>query len=138
MTRDKVRNVPASVLARLLTLAKETGDDYQTLLLAYAAERFLFRLGASDLRERFVLKGAMVLRIWSDHPYRATRDLDLLRRGDGSAHRSGATSKRSVRQQSSRMVCDSIPSRSISSRSGQIFRRGICRRPASPRLDQVP
>jgi hypothetical protein len=36
------------------------------------------------MRDRFVLKGAMLLRLWSDQPYRATRDLDLLRRGDGS------------------------------------------------------
>jgi hypothetical protein len=36
------------------------------------------------MRERFVLKGAMLLRLWSDQPYRATRDLDLLRKGDGS------------------------------------------------------
>lgn len=27
----------------------------------------------------------MVLRAWSDHRYRSTRDLDLLHRGDGSA-----------------------------------------------------
>lgn len=26
----------------------------------------------------------MLLRVWSDHPYRATRNLDLARRGDGS------------------------------------------------------
>ena len=83
MTRHEIRNVPASVQARLLTLAKKTGDDYQTLLIAYASERFLFRLGASAVRDRFVLKGAMLLRLWSEHPYRATRDLDLLRRGDG-------------------------------------------------------
>jgi hypothetical protein len=31
-----------------------------------------------------VLKGAMLLRLWADQPYRATRDLDLLRKGDGS------------------------------------------------------
>lgn len=85
MTRDEIRNMPASVLARLLGLAKKTGDDYQTLLVAYASERFLFRLGASALRDRFILKGAMLLRAWSEHPYRATRDLDLLRLGNGSA-----------------------------------------------------
>jgi hypothetical protein len=27
----------------------------------------------------------MLLRIWSEHPYRTTRDLDFLRRGDDSA-----------------------------------------------------
>lgn len=73
-----------SVAARLLNRARATGDDHQTLLTSYCLERFLYRLGSSDLRDRFVLKGAMLLRLWSDRPYRATRDLDLLRRGDGA------------------------------------------------------
>ncbi len=77
-------NIAASVTARLLNRAKATGVDFQTLLTTYCLERFLFRLGASDRRDRFVLKGAMLLRLWSDQPYRATRDLDLLRRGDGA------------------------------------------------------
>jgi hypothetical protein len=77
-------NLAASVAARLLNRARETGDDYQTLLASFCFERFLFRLGRSTLRDRFVLKGAMLLRLWSEHPYRATRDLDLLRLGDGS------------------------------------------------------
>ncbi len=85
MTRETKRNIPASILGRLLTRSKKTGDDYQTILTAYVCERFLFRLAASPVRERFVLKGAMLLRVWSDHPYRMTRDLDLLRRGDGTA-----------------------------------------------------
>jgi hypothetical protein len=38
----------------------------------------------SGIRDRFILKGAMLLRVWSEQPYRATRDLDLLRRGDAS------------------------------------------------------
>ncbi|MBM3295063.1 MAG: nucleotidyl transferase AbiEii/AbiGii toxin family protein [Candidatus Aminicenantes bacterium] len=75
-------NLAASVAARLLNRAKETGDDYQTLLTSFCVERFLYRLSASHLRESFVLKGAMLLRLWSGRPYRATRDLDLLRRGD--------------------------------------------------------
>ncbi len=77
-------NLAASVAARLLNRAKQTGDDYQTLLTSYCLERFLYRLGVSDRRDRFVLKGAMLLRLWSDRPYRATLDLDLLRRGDGA------------------------------------------------------
>jgi hypothetical protein len=78
------RDLAASVTARLLNHARQTGDDYQMLLAGYCFERFLYRLGESNLRDRFVLKGAMLLRLWSDRPYRATRDLDLLRRGDGS------------------------------------------------------
>ena len=83
MTAGK-SNLPASVAARLLNRAKQTGDVYQTLLTSFCFERFLYRLGKSDARERFVLKGAMLLRVWSEQPYRATRDLDLLRKGDGS------------------------------------------------------
>ncbi len=71
-------------MARLLTRAKSRGDDYQLLVTAYAFERLLYRLGQSPMRDRFVLKGAMLLRLWSEQPYRATRDLDLLRRGDAS------------------------------------------------------
>jgi hypothetical protein len=61
-----------------------TGDDYQTLVTLYASERFLYRLGVSPVRDRFVLKGAILLRVWSRQPYRTTRDLDLLHRGEGS------------------------------------------------------
>lgn len=77
-------NLAASVSARLLNRARETGQEHQALLTSYCLERFLYRLSLSDRRERFVLKGAMLLRLWSDQPYRATRDLDLLRRGDGA------------------------------------------------------
>lgn len=75
-------DLAASVSARLLNRARQGGDDYQTLLTSFCLERFLHRLGVSDRRDRFVLKGAMLLRLWSDRPYRATLDLDLLRRGE--------------------------------------------------------
>ena len=83
MKKDQ-RNLAASVGARLMNRAKQTGDDYQRLLVSFCFERFLYRLGASSVHDRFVLKGAMLLRLWSAEPYRATRDLDLLRKGDGS------------------------------------------------------
>lgn len=84
MTSGK-SDLSASVAARLLHLAKQSGDDYQIVLTRFCYERFLYRLGKSEVRERFVLKGAMLLRLWADQPYRATRDLDFLRRGDGAA-----------------------------------------------------
>lgn len=80
----KGTNIAASVAARLLDRAKRSGDDYQTLLTNFCFERLLYRLGVSEIRDRFILKGAMLLRVWSEQPYRATRDLDLLRRGDAS------------------------------------------------------
>jgi hypothetical protein len=67
-------NLAASIAARLLNRARQTGADYQTLLTSYCLERFLYRLSVSDRSDRFVLKGAMLLRVWSDQPYRATRD----------------------------------------------------------------
>lgn len=83
--KRELTNLAASVAARLLNLAKQKGDDYQTVLTSYCLERFLYRLGMSPVRDRYLLKGAMLLRVWSEQPYRATHDLDLLRTGDASA-----------------------------------------------------
>lgn len=74
----------ASVRARLLALARARSEDFQITLRNYLFERFLYRLSRSEMRERFVLKGAMLLRLWADQPYRATVDLDLLSRGDNT------------------------------------------------------
>jgi hypothetical protein len=75
-------NVPASIKARLLNRARERGgEEFELFLVRYACERFLYRLGASEHRERFVLKGAALLSLWVDDPYRATRDLDFLALG---------------------------------------------------------
>ncbi len=78
------RDLAASVSARLLNLAKKSGEDFQTLLTAYCFERFLYRLGKSSGKDRYILKGAMLLRLWSVSPYRATRDLDMLCTGESS------------------------------------------------------
>ena len=75
-------NPAASVKARLLALAG--GEDFQRTLTRYAAERLLFRLGASAVRERFALKGASLLTVWMPDPYRGTKDVDLLASGDPS------------------------------------------------------
>lgn len=83
MTRE-LKDRAASVRARLLNLARTHGEDFQITLRNYLFERFLYRLSRSELRERFVLKGAMLLRLWADQPYRATVDLDLLSRGDNT------------------------------------------------------
>ena len=52
------------------------------LLTRYVLERLLYRLSTSKHRERFVLKGAMLLTTWLNNPLRPTRDLDLLGFGD--------------------------------------------------------
>ena len=75
--KRSIHNVAASVRARLLNHAHQRGEDFQFVLHRYAAERFLYRLGKCDQRERYVLKGAMLFALWGGSLYRPTRDLDL-------------------------------------------------------------
>lgn len=72
-----ITNIAASVRAKLFIGAQTRGEDFNLVLQRYAAERFLYRLGASRHREKFVLKGAMLFALWGGSMYRATRDLDL-------------------------------------------------------------
>jgi predicted nucleotidyltransferase component of viral defense system len=76
------RNVGAPVRARLVNLAKERNQPNDLLLTRYALERLLYRLSTTKHRERFVLKGAMLMATWFEDPFRPTRDLDLLGFGD--------------------------------------------------------
>jgi predicted nucleotidyltransferase component of viral defense system len=78
----KVKNIGASVRARLLKLSKEQGQSFELVLTRFALERLLFRLSQSRFADRFVLKGAMLLMSWLEEPHRGTRDLDLLGFGD--------------------------------------------------------
>ena len=79
MTPGKtIRDVPASVRQRLLNLAREQQVRFEGVLQRYAVERFLYRLSASDEVDRFTLKGAALLRIWTGQELRPTRDVDFL------------------------------------------------------------
>lgn len=60
-------NLSASVLARLLTLAKQRGDDYNLLLNRFAMERLLARVSASAHADRFLLKGALLFALCTRH-----------------------------------------------------------------------
>ena len=71
-------NIGASVRARLLNLARERGQPFQVLLTRFVLERLLYRLSLTAHRDRFVLKGAMLMTSWFTDPLRPTQDLDLL------------------------------------------------------------
>jgi predicted nucleotidyltransferase component of viral defense system len=77
-------NVAASVRARLLDLSRHNGVEFQLVLAEFAIERLLYRVGVSPYAEQFVLKGAMLFKLWSNDRRRATWDLDLLGRGGDS------------------------------------------------------
>jgi predicted nucleotidyltransferase component of viral defense system len=78
----KIQNLPASVRQRLLNLAKQRQEDFQFMLTRFTLERLLYRLSTSTHADRFLLKGAMLLSVWSEDVYRPTRDLDLAGRGE--------------------------------------------------------
>jgi Nucleotidyl transferase AbiEii toxin, Type IV TA system len=78
------KNLAASVHARLAQLARRTNRPFLETLQYYAMERFLYRLCRSPYAERFVLKGALMLRVWDAPTARPTKDVDLLGRMDNS------------------------------------------------------
>lgn len=78
MIRARASGRAMSVLDRLRAEARERGRPFSELLELYAIERLLHRLGQSRHRNRFVLKGALLLRFWLDEDARPTRDIDVL------------------------------------------------------------
>jgi hypothetical protein len=84
VTPEPSHPLAQSVQQRLLNKARERQEDPNLVLIRYALERFLYRLGRSRHKDRFVLKGAMLFTAWTGQPHRPTCDLDLLGIGDSS------------------------------------------------------
>jgi hypothetical protein len=78
VSQRELKNVPASVRARLLNEAKASGDSYDQVLQYFAIERFLYRLSKTQWGDRFIVKGAVMLRAWGTPLGRPTRDIDFL------------------------------------------------------------
>ena len=86
-----MRNLAASVRARLLNIAKAEQTDFNQLLVRYALERFLYRLSQSAHGGQFLLKGALLFNLWYDMPHRPTGDADLLGFGPSDLESIGNT-----------------------------------------------
>ena len=80
----RTRDIGASVRSRLLKLARDRSQPFDLVITRYVLERLLYRLSQSPHRDRFVLKGAILITTWFADPHRPTRDLDLLGFGDSS------------------------------------------------------
>ncbi len=87
MSKDRRRNLAASVRHRLLSQARANREEFQFVLIRYALERLLYRLSRSPYHDQFVVKGAMLFRLWSSQIHRPTKDLDLLGYGEQSVAR---------------------------------------------------
>ena len=78
MSPSKNKNYAASVRQRLLNYARSSGQDFIFVLRTFAMERLLYRLSRSSYVNNFVLKGAMLFKLWTGDFYRQTRDIDML------------------------------------------------------------
>ena len=73
-----MKNPAASIKDRLKNHARSNGLELNPVLERFALSRFLARLSESSFADKFILKGAQLFTIWSDHPHRPTRDVDFL------------------------------------------------------------
>lgn len=80
-------NMAKSVKDRLLNIARKEGRAFDILLVRFALERLLYRLSISAHRDRFVLKGGMLVTVWVADDNRVTRDADFLGHGDADPDR---------------------------------------------------
>ena len=73
-----IKNLEASVHARLLKISKANKREFNSILIQYFQERFLYRLSLSEYNHNFVLKGALMLIVLSEDRFRPTKDIDFL------------------------------------------------------------
>jgi predicted nucleotidyltransferase component of viral defense system len=78
MKRREIKDLGASIRARLTNIARETRRDFDAVLLQYFQERFLYRLSISPYQSAFVLKGALLFLVYEMPFVRPTKDIDFL------------------------------------------------------------
>lgn len=78
-------NIAASVRQRLLNAARHDGQVFDVVLVSFALERLIYRLSISPYRDRFVLKGGMLVTLWTANSGRFTRDIDFLGFGESNS-----------------------------------------------------
>ena len=72
------KNRAASIRARLKNRSDAAKQDFNLTLTHYGLERLLYRLSVSSHAPNFLLKGALLFKLWYDVPQWPTRDADLL------------------------------------------------------------
>ena len=91
--KKEIKNIEASIRARLENKARETKRFFSELLQYYGIERFLYRLSQSEYKDKFILKGALMFAVWHVEESRATMDIDFLARYDGQLAEAGKVVK---------------------------------------------
>jgi len=80
--KKNIKNIKASIKARLQNKAKETNRSFSEVLQYYGMERFLYRFSRSKYADKFILKGALMFTVWQVPERRTTLDIDFLARYD--------------------------------------------------------
>ena len=73
-----VKNLPASIRAKLYEISKQENIEFQVILTLYLQERLLYRLSKSKHFGKFVIKGGLFLFGIDLELGRPTRDIDFL------------------------------------------------------------
>ena len=76
--KKRIKNIGASVRAKLFNIAKNQGISFNRILLLYIQERFLYRLSKSRYKKKFVLKGGILFYGFHKDKARSTKDIDFL------------------------------------------------------------
>ena len=76
-------NIAASVCQRLLNLARREQRLFNVVLASYGLERVIYRLSISTHANKFILKGGMLVTLWTVDHGRFMRDVDF--RGFGAS-----------------------------------------------------
>ena len=76
-----MKNLAASVRARLLAWSKERGIQFQYASMLYMQEGLLSRLAASPFADKLILKGGFLIFTYAGSSSRTTRDIDFLGQG---------------------------------------------------------
>jgi predicted nucleotidyltransferase component of viral defense system len=74
----KTINIAESIRARLLSVSRRDKINFNTLLVKYFQERFLYRISISYFKNNFLLKGALLFLSYNIPLPRPTKDIDLL------------------------------------------------------------
>lgn len=81
MKKKTIKDIPLSLRSQLNKIAKESGRSFDAVALQYFQERFLYRLSRSKYKDKFILKGAVLLLVHYITRFRPTKDMDLHARG---------------------------------------------------------
>jgi predicted nucleotidyltransferase component of viral defense system len=81
-----MKNIAASIRAKLMQIAKQENKSFQNIILRYFQERFLYRLSQSSSSSNFCLKGGALFYAWEGLSARPTKDIDLLGRNTSNSH----------------------------------------------------